>query len=145
MAAEEVLILDASVAVKWFSQEPLRDKALALRQSFLEGKVELEAPSLMIYEVANALRYNPRYGSDEAKSSIEALENLQLTIHRFEGGLASSAVETAYRLGITVYDAAYVALAAARNGVMYTADAEVVAKASTDSVKHLAEFGEGGR
>ena len=48
-------------------------------------------------------------------------------------------MELAQRFGITVYDAAYVALAAIRNATLYTADKEVVMKVSSENVKHLSE------
>jgi len=136
---ETLLILDASVAVKWFTMEPLRDKALIIRDKYVNGELDLEAPSLLYYEVANALRYNPRFGIEEVRSAVRALEDLAITIYDFKGELASRAVELAYRFGITVYDAAYVALAAIRNATLYTADKEVVMKVSSENVKHLSE------
>ena len=139
MEEETLLILDASVAVKWFTMEPLRDKALIIRNKYVDGELDLEAPSLLYYEVANALRYNPRFGIEEVRSAVRALEDLAITIYDFKGELASRAVELAYRFGITVYDAAYVALAAIRNATLYTADKEVVVKVSSENVKHLSE------
>jgi len=139
MEEETLLVLDASVAVKWFTMEPLRDKALIIRDKYVDGELDLEAPSLLYYEVANALRYNPRFGIEEVKSAVRALEDLAITIYDFKGELASRAVELAYRFGITVYDAAYVALAAIRNATLYTADKEVVMKVSSENVKHLSE------
>jgi len=139
MEEETLLILDASVAVKWFTMEPLRDKALIIRDKYVNGELDLEAPSLLYYEVANALRYNPRFGIEEVRSAVRALEDLAITIYDFKGELASRAVELAYRFGITVYDAAYVALAAMRNATLYTADKEVVVKVSSENVKHLSE------
>jgi len=65
MAPNKILILDASVAVKWFNPEPLRKESLTIRKMFLEGEVDLEAPSLLYYEVANALRYNPLFGIED--------------------------------------------------------------------------------
>ena len=140
MEEETLLILDASVAVKWFTMEPLRDKALIIRNKYVNGELDLEAPSLLYYEVANALRYNPRFGIEEVRSAVRALEDLAITIYDFKGELASRAVELAYRFGITVYDAAYVALAAMRNATLYTADKEVVMKVSSENVKHLSEI-----
>ena len=139
MEEETLLILDATVAVKWFTMEPLRDKALIIRNKYVDGELDLEAPSLLYYEVANALRYNPRFGIEEVRSAVRALEDLAITIYDFKGELASRAVELAYRFGITVYDAAYVALAAIRNATLYTADKEVVVKVSSENVKHLSE------
>ena len=139
MAEEEVLILDASVAIKWFTHEPLREKALVIRDKHARGEASLEAPSLLYYEVANALRYNPRFGIKEVASAVRALENLAIVIHEFKGEVASRAVEIAYTYGITVYDAAYVALAMMRDATLYTANKEVVAKVSAENVKHLSE------
>ena len=89
--------------------------------------------------MANALRYNPRFGIEEVRSAVRALEDLAITIYDFKGELASRAVELAYRFGITVYDAAYVALAAIRSAILYTANKEVVVKVSSENVKHLSE------
>ena len=49
MEEEEVLILDASVAVKWSTDEPLREKALIIRKRYALGEASLEAPSLLYY------------------------------------------------------------------------------------------------
>jgi len=140
MAEKEILILDASVAVKWFSPEPLREQASAIRRDFVDGRVELEAPTLLPYEVANALRYNPRFGVEEVKAALKALNDMQLVLHPFEEQLIDAATELAFRFGVTVYDAAYVALAVMRRGVLYTADGEVVARVSSDNVRHLSEY-----
>ena len=106
--------------------EPLRDKALSIRNKYVNEELALEAPSLLYYEVANALQYNPRFGIEEVRSAIRVLEDLAITIYDFKGELASRTVELAYRFGITVYDAAYVALAAIRSATLYTANKEVV-------------------
>ncbi|MGI0081486.1 MAG: type II toxin-antitoxin system VapC family toxin, partial [Nitrososphaerales archaeon] len=78
MAQAEILVLDASVAVKWYNPEPLRENAVAIRNGFRAGRISLVAPALIYYEVANALRYNPKFGIEEVKMALESLENLQL-------------------------------------------------------------------
>jgi len=141
MEEEKILVLDASVAVKWFNVEPLREKALIIRDRYVNGEIELIAPDLLYYEVANALRYNPRFGIEEVKSALKALEDLSIITYDFDGELREKAVELAYRFGITIYDAAYVALAVIRNAPLYTADKEVVVKAQLTNVKYLPEIG----
>ena len=34
------------------------DKALKLREQFIEGSIIIAVPDLQLYEIANALRYN---------------------------------------------------------------------------------------
>jgi len=140
MAEKKILVLDASVAVKWFTLEPLRDKALAIRNLYLDGKVELEAPSLLLYEVSNALRYNPSFGIEDLKAVLSSLNDLQLTLHDLKEELAYKAAQVAYNFGITFYDACYVALAELRGGTLYTTDLKVVEDVSAEYVKHLSEF-----
>lgn len=140
MEEEKALVIDASVVVKWFNIEPLHDKAIAIRDRYIGGAIDLIAPTLIYYEVANALRYNPRFGIEEVRAAVKALEDLSLTTYEFSMDMASKAVEIAYMYGITVYDAAYVSLAALMDTTLYTADKEVVAKVSATYVKHLSEF-----
>jgi predicted nucleic acid-binding protein len=140
MAQDKILVIDASVAVKWFNPEKGSDKAILIRKSYVAGDIEIEAPSLLVYEVMNALRYNPSFGIDEVKTCLDALHGIQITLYDFSGDYAEQSLELAYRIGITLYDAAYVALARLRGGVLYTADMELVAKAASGDVRHLSEF-----
>ncbi|MEM2036709.1 MAG: ABC transporter substrate-binding protein, partial [Candidatus Caldarchaeum sp.] len=57
MEEQKILVLDATVAVKWFNVEPLREKALLVREKYVNGFVELITPSLLHYEVANVMYY----------------------------------------------------------------------------------------
>ncbi|MEM0441161.1 MAG: type II toxin-antitoxin system VapC family toxin [Candidatus Caldarchaeum sp.] len=140
MEEEKILVLDASVAVKWFNIEPLREKALLVREKYANGFVELITASLLHYEVANALRYNPRFDIEEVKSALKPLQDLGVTTIDFVSELKDKSVETAYRFGITVYDAAYVALALIYDATLFTADEEVVLKTQLPNVKHLSEI-----
>jgi len=51
------LVLDASVLLKWFLQEPGSDSALELKHRYLEGDVAIALPDLALYEVPNVLRF----------------------------------------------------------------------------------------
>ncbi|GBC71180.1 hypothetical protein HRbin02_00959 [Candidatus Calditenuaceae archaeon HR02] len=139
MEEEKILVLDASVAVKWFNVEPLRKEALTIRNRYANGEIDLIAPVLLHYEVANALRYNPRFGIEDVKTALKALEDMSITTYEFKGELRERAVELAYKFGITLYDAVYVSLAMLQNATLYTADKEVVAKVPLTNIKHLSE------
>ena len=60
----EVLVIDASIAVKWFNKEEYSDVADKLKNRHVRGEVVLVAPVLLLFEVANAWRYNPDFESD---------------------------------------------------------------------------------
>lgn len=47
MEEGEVFVLDASIAVKWFDVKPLRDKALIIRKRYVDGEIDLIAPTLL--------------------------------------------------------------------------------------------------
>ena len=50
------LVIDASVALKWFlKDEKYGDRAMCLLERFVRGEIDLVAPSLMVYEIINAL------------------------------------------------------------------------------------------
>jgi predicted nucleic acid-binding protein len=48
-------VVDASVVAKWFLPEAHKDKAEKILRDFLDDKVELAAPDLLIAEFGNVL------------------------------------------------------------------------------------------
>ncbi|MEM2485223.1 MAG: type II toxin-antitoxin system VapC family toxin [Candidatus Caldarchaeum sp.] len=140
MAQAEKIVLDASVVVKWFTKEEYSMQALAVKTKYESGEVDIVAPQLLIYEVVNALRYNPAFGSDELRRAVHDLEDMQITLYPLEADLAELTVEQAYRFGLSIFDAAYVALAFRLNSKYYTADIEVVKKTSSQHIRHISEY-----
>src|SRR5579872_7261310 len=51
----ECIVVDASVAVKWFVPEVHVDRALRILQDFADGKLRLISPDIIVGEVGNAL------------------------------------------------------------------------------------------
>jgi predicted nucleic acid-binding protein len=80
MAGKEKIVVDASVVTKWFSLEEDSAEALQYKESHVEGGVELIAPALLLYEVANALNYKPDFTEEDLKESMRALEDLSISI-----------------------------------------------------------------
>ena len=48
-------VLDCSVALKWFFQEPLSDRAIVLLARVQEGEAQLVAPDCIVPELGHAL------------------------------------------------------------------------------------------
>ena len=139
--AGRVYVVDASVVLKWFVSEDYSKEAEALREAYANGLIDLAAPSLLPYEVLNALKYSTAFGEDELKEVAEVLDDLQITYYGLQKELAAKAAEIAMRKGVTVYGSSYLALAHRLQTIVYTADERLIRKTSgTRLVEHIAKF-----
>lgn len=115
-----VLVVDASVAVKWMLPEPLASAAVRLQSP----THHLHAPSFLDIELAaNVLWKKVRQGllsRAQAEILVGQLPGLPLTRHA-DTPLVAAAFDLADRLGRTVYDCLYLALAVRLGGQMVTA------------------------
>ncbi len=137
---------DASVAVKWFVEEADTAQAVKLKGLFENGEVELEAPSLLTYEVVSALRYHPkiRFSVKQFLGAIEVLSGLQITREPNEA-VWSAAVRLSLENAISIYDAAYLAFAVCEGAKMVTADSSFVRNLKSEDIRQsvvlLSELG----
>ena len=118
----EKVVIDSSVAVKWFSAEEDTDKALKLRDKQVNNELELVATPLLMCEVANALRYKPDFDYNKLVKAIESLYKLHLRIEPLTEDLLSKGAEIAFEGDVTLYDAIPVALAELFGTSCITAD-----------------------
>jgi predicted nucleic acid-binding protein len=116
------VIIDTSVAVKWFSTEEDTDKALKLRDRHVNNEIELAATPLLICEVVNALRYKPDFDSKKLIKAIGSLCKLHLHIEPITEDLLTKGAEIAFEGDVTIYDAIPVALADISRTTCITAD-----------------------
>ena len=119
----ERIVVDASVVVKWFVAEIYSDRALRLMDLYSKGRVELIAPTLIYYEVANALRFHPYYRltKEELIAIIRMLRNMQIIIEPTDE-MWSRAFRVSISYGVSIYDAIYIAIALALNVKFVTSD-----------------------
>ena len=69
---KNMYVLDASVLIKCFSDEEFTDIALKLRDDFFHRNTELFVHDLLLYEISNALRYNPNFDEIDVVEVVEA-------------------------------------------------------------------------
>jgi predicted nucleic acid-binding protein len=118
----QVFILDASVAVKWYVKEEMRDIALKLREHFVPDLIDPEAPNLILYELGNALRHHPGSRAIDCAEAVEQLRNIGVILHELDGNLIEESANSSYKENITFYGAVYLALAKISGTKLVTAD-----------------------
>ena len=121
------LVLDASAVVKWFVEEEESNEMRKIRDLYLKGKVTVYVPSLLFVEFANALRSVKGLNLTDVVNAVKALNLLRLNVVS-DLDILDRAVELAFKTGITVYDAIYVALAKITNSKLITYDTELLNK-----------------
>jgi predicted nucleic acid-binding protein len=113
-------VVDASVAVMGFVQEPGTDRALAL----LDHEPDLIAPDLLVLEVAHALWRKRRRGEIDPIDVTDALAWLRRGIPELvpTGGLLDEALVLMVALDHAVHGCCYVAVAEIAEARLVTDD-----------------------
>ena len=115
------LVVDASVAVKWVTFEPLSELA---RQAALEAD-RLTAPNFILVEAANAIGKKSRIGAltrDAARAAWRELLDSPLSLVDVGPELVEDALELSLRLAHPVQDCVYLAIALHQGARVLTAD-----------------------
>jgi predicted nucleic acid-binding protein len=114
------VVVDASITIKWFIDEPGSDVARALWRD----EPDLLAPDLLVPEVCNAAWRKVRLGETHPAQAQQIAQRLRSGVLalRPTAPLAARALELALALDHPVYDCFYLALAEAEQVGLVTAD-----------------------
>lgn len=122
MVENSVLIVDASVALKWFftDQEDDLESALAIKGAYLKHETSILVPVHFFVEFANTVfRKHPNF----AVTLLSELQNLRIPFIALSLEIASiSEILMKKYPKISFYDAFYHALAIEKKGTFVTAD-----------------------
>jgi excisionase family DNA binding protein len=127
------LVVDSSVAVKWFIPEPYSAQARHILDGYHDGTLSFLAPDLLNAEFGNILWKKHAFqglGADDARDILTAFRALQFTFVPTE-----SLLRDAFRISLshrrTVYDSLYVALSVREGCQLVTADEKLANAIST--------------
>jgi predicted nucleic acid-binding protein len=122
------MVLDASVILKWFLREKDTESALKLKEKILTENISVFLPDLVLFEVANALRFKPEYDEKAATEAVNSLLDLGFDIVKPDRDILNSTFKISFRHSVTVYDAVYLALAKRMKCEFITADEKLFLK-----------------
>jgi predicted nucleic acid-binding protein len=136
VAYHAAYVVDASVAVKWFSRELESDReaAFALRRRHVEGQTRLIVPEVFLLEVPNAIKLAKRASEDELANAINALHDLDLQIERHSWDVLRKTNAIVWAYNLTWYDGLYVALAEVLGYPLVTSDEALMRKMRGHSI-----------
>jgi predicted nucleic acid-binding protein len=129
LAGTEALVVDSSVAIKWFAEE--EDTTIAMQ--VLACGVDLIAPVLILTETASGLWKKCRIGALPSESARKALWGLERNFRQMitASELLQEAFELSLRYDHPIYDCFYAALAIQRELPFVTADRRLLNKFSS--------------
>lgn len=117
--------IDASFLLKLFLPEPESDLVESQWKAWIEGSVDVVAPTLLVFEAASVIRNKVHRGmllEDEGKAIIDRLKHLDVTLVH-DGELLDLAWEIGAKLRLpALYDSFYLALSRFLSIPLWTAD-----------------------
>lgn len=119
MTERRLVVLDASVGVKWFKDEPGSTDARKLLQDHRDDVAHIVVPALFTHEVvASAVKRGVGHG----ESVWRLLRDSELTAVGLDDALVIAALDQCRLLGCSFYDALAPALALLLDATLYSAD-----------------------
>jgi predicted nucleic acid-binding protein len=135
-----IVVVDASIGVKWAvtEREEGTGDAMWLLERHAHGDIVLAVPGTFRLEWLNAL-LSRGLSVPNVLSAAHDLELSTLDWYEIDETLSLEAVALASTHAVTVYDAAYLALANRLNAGLVTADA-ALARAAGERLVHVVDF-----
>jgi len=115
-----VVVLDASVGVKWFREESGSPEAADLLRRHATREIRLAVPVVFLHEVLDIARRT--VGVADARRVLDAVARDEILVIGADAEFLRRALDVCERLDCTVYDAAAPALAELLDAQLVSAD-----------------------
>jgi predicted nucleic acid-binding protein len=135
------IVLDAAVAIALVHDEPDSEAIRATVSAWLADDVEFVVPDLFWLEVINPLARRHHYDGRRLLEVLRELDELRITTIEMVRPQHVLVISLIDRLGLTAYDATYVALAQTLATRLATTDREMLAAAGVLGVDPRSEPG----
>ena len=133
-----MIVLDASVALKWFVDgEPLVKEARMVLDLIEHDPRDYLVPELFMNELLAVLSRLPDASAQRVSEAMALVESLGLARVGNGHELLTTATDFVFRWRLSGYDALYVALAALTDSVWLTADRQAAKRIQTRKLVQL--------
>jgi predicted nucleic acid-binding protein len=118
----DTIILDASVLVKFFSDDEKDKISLKLLEQYSKQKCSFAILEISLYEMVNALKLSKKSSSKMTYEAVAAILEMKQKTIPFSLELIKKSLEIMDMFKIAIYDALYVAAAEIEHIPLLTAD-----------------------
>ncbi|MBI2339774.1 MAG: type II toxin-antitoxin system VapC family toxin [Deltaproteobacteria bacterium] len=118
-----MVVIDTSVALKWFLEEEGSDIALGLL-----AEEQFAAPDLLIYELTNGLVFKESFTLDDIADCLGKLMKFDIDFLVLTEKSMARTAELAREFHLSAYDASFIALAEYLKTDFVTADRKMAQK-----------------
>jgi predicted nucleic acid-binding protein len=136
------MIVDASVILSAFFPDEAQEQAHAVVRDHVVGKLQLAAPTLLLYEVTNAVLQatrRKRITEEQASGILSSFGGMNIVLKPV---CWQQILPLALRFDRSAYDAAYLALAEADQQPLMTGDSRLyhAVRAELDWVRWIGDY-----
>jgi len=137
------IVLDASVAIKWFKDkdEDYVDSALCIQEKKLAQEIEIIVPDLFFLEVLHVFLQEPAFTRQDIATIKESLVRMDMKVIYPESKILGETINMAITNHLTFYDAFYMAAANINHADLYTEDKHILSCSKDyDFIRHIKDF-----
>lgn len=136
-----MIILDTSIAVKWFfSDEQGHAKAKEVLDGLVHKPDDFSVPSLFFFELTAVLTRKSQFQKEFVETSLDAVYQLGIPSLDIGQELAKQAIAISCRYHVTYYDAVFLAVAKNLRGIWLTTDQRALKRIPKAMAMHLSDF-----
>lgn len=135
----EKVVLDTSVIVKWFVEEPDSAQANQILNLYQKNKVGIVVPEIVCLELINALSFGAGFDENGLKEALTAFLNLDFEMVPLFEFYFNELISIMSDFRIAAYDAYFIVAAKSKQIDLITADKKHHLKEIYPQVRYLDE------
>jgi predicted nucleic acid-binding protein len=131
------IIVDTSVLIKWFTDEPGSTDAQKILKQQQNSKIQIILPDIVLLELVNALYWAKKFTYEHILIVLEAMSKIKIIYKGLNNSLLPAASLLMIRYKIQSYDALFIALAEVEKCPLITVDRKHHRKEISKRIRYL--------